>query len=654
MAYNTSFPVTVVRSSPSLLSKGIFKKFHAQFLEFEELSLYSANGVCVVECSKDFFSNDEIEQLTQWLKGNRPLLIAEKIHQEQYVPIINRLHPYRILNTKQFSENMTKILKKTYTNSHNILFLSQKRDCSIENAREKPTLSLDNERKADLKLSERQKYLKSLIQFLQALSNSHTLRDMMVTLKSELDRMKLFGNPILSYYANPIQAKIMYFQGRQLMTKDANKDWPLMSRFRYNHREDQEYLASQLGRPLSKLMTIPLSYGVLEYKMPPVLYIEFLGGVDQMKEASKNMLSHFQSLNIVLEKMILSEQLSTASEQWADTFDAIREPIAIIDSHYSVLRSNASFRKKSKVTLCYEKFANRKTPCPNCPLGQVIKTGKPIGSEVHIGESIFEVRSYPIKLTDKHSPTAFINHYVDVTQGKVLKAKMIQNEKMAALGLLAGNIAHELNNPLTGIRSMAQVLLNDSSLGEKIKNDLIEIEKASERSQAIIKNFMEFSTPESDSSHTQVLFDSILQKTLPVLRSALRLHELIIQVDKNLLIEVEPNLMQQVMFNILNNASQAMPKSGKIWIRGFREKNKVKIEIEDSGHGISKDIADKIFDPFFTTKKEGEGTGLGLNVCQSILETFSGDLRLFQDLGKGAQFIITLPDPMRKNENTHS
>ena len=651
MVNKTLPPLTVVRSSSPLLSENLFKKFDTQFLGFEKLPSHSANGICIVECSTDSFSKSEIEQLIKWLEGKRPLLISNKLHHEGYIQIINTLHPYRILNSKEFSENAVKILDKAYKASHQESPLNEKRE---QNTEDGMPLILENEQKMDLKLSERQKHLKSFIQFLQSLFNSHTLRDMMVTLKSELDRIKLFGNPILVYYANPIQAKIMYFQGKQLISRDANKDWPSMPHFRYNHREDQEYLASQLGRPFSKLMTIPLSYGVLEYKMPPVLYIEFLGGADQMEEASQNVLSHLQSLNIVLERMILSEQLSTTSEQWAETFDAIREPIAIIDNHYSVLRSNASFSKTLNETLCYKMFANRDTPCPNCPLDQVIKNGEPTGSEIYIGENIFEVRSYPIRLTDRHSPTAFINHYVDVTKGKILKGKMIQNEKMAALGLLAGNIAHELNNPLTGIRSMAQVLLKDPSLDQKIKDDLMEIEKASERSQAIIKNLMEFSTPESDPSHTQVSFDSVLEKTLPVLQSALKIHEISVQVEKNLLVEVEPNLMQQVIFNLLNNASQAMQTSGKIWIKGFREKNQVKIEIEDNGPGISKNIVNKIFDPFFTTKEEGEGTGLGLSVCKSILESFSGNLSLSQSARKGARFIITLPDPMRKNENTHS
>lgn len=650
MTDKTSFSLTVIRDSYPLLSENLFKKFNTYFLDFEKLSSSPETEVCIIEYSVNSFSQNKMERLVKWLKGKRPILILDKPYHEEYVQIINRLHPYRILTSEKFSENMQKILNEVYELSDRDFSLNEKNKQNGEEA----FFILEDEQKTDVKLSERQKYLKSFIQFLQSLFNSHSLRDMMVTLKLELDRMKLFGNPILAYYANPTQAKIMYFQGKQLITKNAEKDWFSMPRFRFNHRGDQEYLASQLGRPFSKLMTIPLSHGVLEYKIPPVLYIEFLGELNQMEKASQNVLSQLQSLNIVLERMILSEQLITTSEQWAETFDAIREPIAIIDNRYSVLRSNASFSKISNKTSCYKRFANRGTPCPHCPLEQVIKNGESTGSEIYIGENTYEVRSYPIRLTDKHSPTAFINHYVKVTEEKVLKGQMIQNEKMAALGLLAGNIAHELNNPLTGIRSMAQVLLKEPSLGTMIKDDLVEIEKASERSQAIIKNLMEFSNPESGSSHVPVLLDSILEKTLIILRSALRIHEINIEIEKNLIIKVEPNLMQQVIFNLLNNASQAMQTSGKIWIRGFREGDKVKIEIEDNGPGISKDIENKIFDSFFTTKKEGEGTGLGLNVCKSILESFSGDLNLSQSTKMGARFIITLPDLKRKNENTHS
>jgi signal transduction histidine kinase len=220
---------------------------------------------------------------------------------------------------------------------------------------------------------------------------------------------------------------------------------------------------------------------------------------------------------------------------------------------------------------------------------------------------------------------------------------MLQNEKMGAIGMLAGNIAHELNNPLTGLRSLSQVLLQEADQKTNLYSDLVEIEKAAARSQRIIKNLLDFSKGE-DQPAEDISVDEIVERTLPMLKSALRTHRLEVDLetlDKS--VHVEPHLVQQVVFNLVNNACQAMKDSGRLAITSKFAQDKVYLEVEDTGPGIPEDIQRRIFEPFFTTKKEGHGTGLGLSMSKSIIEKFGGTIEVHNVEPHGARFVIVLP-----------
>jgi signal transduction histidine kinase len=235
---------------------------------------------------------------------------------------------------------------------------------------------------------------------------------------------------------------------------------------------------------------------------------------------------------------------------------------------------------------------------------------------------------------------------VDITESQELYLKVVQSEKMGAIGKLAGHIAHELNNPLTGLRSLSQVLIQETTPGEALHSDLIEIEKASLRSQRIIKNLLEFSHSESQ-PQSLVTVDEIVEKTLPLLKTALRSHRFQLKLQsKEALVEVEPHLLQQVVFNLVNNACQAMKEPGTLSIStqvANGNPRTVELKIGDTGPGIPPDIQDKIFEAFFTTKKEGIGTGLGLSLSKSVIERFGGKIHFDSSPATGTTFFINLP-----------
>ena len=246
---------------------------------------------------------------------------------------------------------------------------------------------------------------------------------------------------------------------------------------------------------------------------------------------------------------------------------------------------------------------------------------------------------------DEHA-TSYVQHYVDVTIKNQLKVKSLQNEKMEAIGKLAGNIAHELNNPLTGLRSLAQVLLL-SDANPQLKEDLVEIEKASERCQRIIKNLLDFSK-EGDGDVVLFSMDEVIEKTFPLLKTSMRIHRYDLNLKtKDFLAKADPHLIQQVFFNLVNNACQAMTQSGLLIIetsiQQINDKSYICTEVKDTGPGMSAEIQNRIFEPFFTTKAEGVGTGLGLSISKSIVEKFNGFLKLRSEVGQGTSFYIYLP-----------
>jgi two-component system, NtrC family, sensor kinase len=173
------------------------------------------------------------------------------------------------------------------------------------------------------------------------------------------------------------------------------------------------------------------------------------------------------------------------------------------------------------------------------------------------------------------------------------------------------------------------------------------VRTSAQRCQLIIKNLLEFSSGGVENHMQIVSMNEIVQKTLPLLKTLISQYEIDINLtdDKNT-VAVEPHLMQQVVFNIINNAAQAMGDSGKLEIRTeiIRDGGTfVALSVKDTGAGIPAEIKNQIFDFFFTTKSQGQGTGLGLSISKNIVDRFNGRIDVKSDIGKGSVFTILLP-----------
>jgi len=227
-----------------------------------------------------------------------------------------------------------------------------------------------------------------------------------------------------------------------------------------------------------------------------------------------------------------------------------------------------------------------------------------------------------------------------------MEGQLMQSEKLASLGKLAAGVAHEINNPMTGILTNASLLLEDLPEDDPRREDLQTIVNETIRCRRIVKGLLDFAR-QSKPEKKKTSVNEIVRNSLSLLRNqaSFRNIEITEELDPYLPdIPADPNQIQQVFVNILLNASEAMPSGGRIRVRSGRADRageRIEVAISDNGPGIPPDAMSRLFDPFFTTKNTG--TGLGLAVSYGIVQSHGGTIEVQSEAGQGATFIVRLP-----------
>ncbi len=247
--------------------------------------------------------------------------------------------------------------------------------------------------------------------------------------------------------------------------------------------------------------------------------------------------------------------------------------------------------------------------------------------------------------TSEGSQAGWILVLEDVTDRANLEEQLRLSEKMAAIGLLAAGVAHEVNTPLTGISSFTQMLLERSEPDDPRTQLLEKIERQTFRAAKIVNSLLNLARP-SGGETGAVDLNAVIGDILSLLEHQFKLGH--VQVRKDLgkpavIVRGVEYKLQQVFLNLFLNARDAMPKGGWLTVATRIEGESAVIEVADTGVGIPADHLGRIYDPFFTTKPEGRGTGLGLSVTYGIVQEHGGSLTCESQAGQGTRFRMVLP-----------
>lgn len=286
---------------------------------------------------------------------------------------------------------------------------------------------------------------------------------------------------------------------------------------------------------------------------------------------------------------------------------------------------------------------------------------------------VFSVQSNSLLKSDIQAITAFAHQLagawykatllddlrISLEELQQTQAQLIQAQKMEAIGNLAGGIAHDFNNLLTVIQGYSELLLNRFNKGDRSFRDVIQIEKAGKSAESLVRQLLAFSRKQILKPKV-ISLNNLIRDMEPMLERLIGEDiELSVILDPTLgNIKADPNQIEQVIFNLLANARDAMPNGGKLLIEtqnftvvsgrfsedaGLSPGRYAMLSVSDNGSGMDATVENQIFEPFFTTKKKGKGTGLGLSTVYGIVKQSEGSITVSSTLGKGTTFEIYLP-----------
>jgi signal transduction histidine kinase len=275
-----------------------------------------------------------------------------------------------------------------------------------------------------------------------------------------------------------------------------------------------------------------------------------------------------------------------------------------------------------------------------------IETKQPASSIMKLSKrnGALQIFSYPI-LDEKGSLLSVIEYVKDITEEQRLQEQLIQSEKLAGIGILASGVAHEINNPLSGIIGMAEVALEEEDIS-KSRSYLMDIMSCAERIAEIVRGLKSYSRAAKKGELGVVDLNEVLEESLKMVRLAIRPASVEVIKKFQPIEKIQANIgeIQQVFTNLITNAFQAMDGNGGRLVLSTRSlKDSVEAKVSDSGNGIPQKYINQIFDPFFTTKNPGEGTGLGLNIVYRIVTKYEGTIDVESKEQVGTTFKIKFP-----------
>jgi two-component system, NtrC family, sensor kinase len=334
---------------------------------------------------------------------------------------------------------------------------------------------------------------------------------------------------------------------------------------------------------------------------------------------------------ITVERILRLSVLEKLKKQWDAVFSSISDPIIIIDSEYRILSANRSFEELVSKDIremsgrkCYEIFSCGKNnaPCDGCNAKKTFLEMSPAGSEVRFGDGqkSYNAWTYPI-IENGVSKTA-VQFYKDVSEQVIYREKLLYSEKMAEIGILAGSVAHEINNPVGGVLALLQVMMRELDKNSAMYEDLLEMEKAAKRCKQIVDNLLHFSRRSRDEDIKDIEVSSIFSSMLPLIELQTRHENIVVVLNDNsdgCSVRGVFNELVQVFLNVVNTSVELISKKGtggKISIDINYKNEKLDVLISDNGIALDLNVL----------SGGGEFKSLALFVAKRILKSHNGNI----------------------------
>ena len=382
-----------------------------------------------------------------------------------------------------------------------------------------------------------------------------------------------------------------------------------------------------------------------------------------------------------LPEQALQLALQRSLNEWWHTFDAVIDPILILDTDLTIVKGNRAALQLLSVNgsgiegkKCYQLFAGSETPCPMCPIQTVCHEKTNRQHEIihrYVGRT-FSVSCAPIINDDRI--VGFVHSAKDVSHQRNLEKRLVHASKLEAISTLAGGIAHDFNNILGAILGNADLLLyrlpiqkaGDNPFGgppityEEIADHIQAIKRAGNRAKDLVGQILAFSR-QATNQRRNLLIAPVVKEVCRLLRASFPATiELKVSVAQDIgMIYADPGQIQQVLMNLCTNAAQAIENEIGVIEVSLRESETGRAEqlryndlepgkyvvltVKDTGRGIPPETLERIFDPFFTTREVGDGSGLGLAVIHGIIISHDGVIDVKSELNKGSVFTVFFP-----------
>jgi two-component system NtrC family sensor kinase len=360
--------------------------------------------------------------------------------------------------------------------------------------------------------------------------------------------------------------------------------------------------------------------------------------------------------SVVLANSRLYEIVRRSKEEWETAFNALAEGIAVVGPGDVVLRANralAALAETTEAELVGRSFSEALAGTSEAvaQLSEAAQRGErtaPVVVRLEGSGRVLRLTAAP--LAERAGPGPVVMLVEDVTEQRIMEAQLIQNDKMASIGQLVSGVAHELNNPLTSIAGLTELLLERELGPEFPREHLRVIHDQAERAGRIVRNLLTFArkgVPEK----TPVDLNDVAARTSLLIVYELQLHG----IELEQVLEPVPVVvlgdryeLQQVLLNLITNAVQAVsglpPGSPRrIVVATGRADGTAVLRVRDTGPGVPAQYASSLFTPFFTTKAPGQGTGLGLSLSYGLVKSHGGVLSHEPPSEGGAEFRVVLP-----------